>query len=269
MSTVKTCFYRGEVMHRRLRPRHHRLKYRVFSLLVDLDALPELDRTTRFFSLNRFNLLGFHCRDHGAGDTEPKALKAHICQLAAAAGIGGEISQVLLLCYPRILGYVFNPLSVYFCYGSDDALVATLYEVGNTFAERHTYVIAADGGSRLDQRADKLFYVSPFLEVAGTYRFRVRPPDTARAGLEIAIQQSDNEGPVLYAAFKGTRRPFSDRDILGLWLRHPLMTVKVIAAIHWEALRLWAKRIPWHRHRVKGSPAWTAGQLAIGRRKAS
>lgn len=259
MMGIKSCFYLGNVMHRRLRPKHHRLQYRVFSLLLDLDEAEELNRKLRFFSLNRFNLLGFRASDHGGGQESTDDLKAHVIKVAKDAGIERPICRVELLCYPRVLGYVFNPLSVYFCYGNEGRLLATLYEVGNTFAERHTYVLGANDCSQISQRAEKVFYVSPFIAKEGAYRFRIRPPAQDEAGVEVSIQHSDKDGPILFAAFKGRRRPFTDRQVVRLWLKHPLMTMKVVAAIHWEALHLWRKRVPWHRHRVKTVPEWTTG----------
>ena len=232
--------YAGHVVHTRLRPKPHRLRYRVFSLLLDLAELPALDRSLRFFSVNRFNLLSFHERDHGPGDGVP--LLVHVDQRLAASGLDRRGGAVRLLCYPRFLGYAFNPLSVYFCDRPDGSRLAVIYEVSNTFGERVSYVLPAgetvDG--LLHQACVKELFVSPFNRVEGTYAFHVRPPADETV---IGIVYNDTAGPVLKAHFHGTREELSDRAILSLVRRYPLMTLKVIAAIHWEALRLYAKGV--------------------------
>jgi len=232
-----SALYFGTVLHQRLRPVRHELRYRVFSMLLDLDELPDLARRFRLFSHNRFNLFSFHDRDHGTRRPEPQ--RSHVEAQLARAGIALEGGSIRLLCFPRVLGYVFNPLSIYFCHHRDGSLRAVLYEVSNTFGQQHGYLIpvaSADGVVR--QSCDKLFYVSPFMEMACRYEFRLAPPDER---LAIHIRQSDREGPILHASLEGQRAPMSDRALLGAFLRYPLMTLKVIAGIHWEALRLWRK----------------------------
>ncbi|GLK69588.1 DUF1365 domain-containing protein [Hansschlegelia plantiphila] len=232
--------YKGVVRHTRLKPRRRRFAYDVFSLLIDLDALDEANRLSRLFSVGRFNLVSFFERDHGAGDGA--SLSAHARSLLARGGVDLDGGRVLLLCYPRILGYVFNPIATYWCYGADGALKALIYEVTNTFHERHAYVapvrdgeLSSDG---LRQSRDKLLYVSPFIEMDMRYAFRLRPPgETVRLG----ILESDAEGPLLSASFAGDRRDVTDAVIARLCARIPLMTLKVMAAIHWEAARLWIR----------------------------
>jgi uncharacterized protein len=234
-------------VHQRVRPKKHRLRYRVFSALLDLDELPELDRRLRLFGHNRLALYSFHDQDHGPGDGRP--LRPWVERELARAGIDLEGGAIRLLCYPRIAGYVFNPLSVYFCYDSGGRLRALLYEVNNTFGERHTYLIpveAADAQTAPDglvhQECDKAFYVSPFLAVSGRYQFRVMPPEDR---LSVGIRQSDADGSlVLYAGFDAARVPLDDRALFRSFLRYPLLTVKVIGGIHFEALRLWWKGVP-------------------------
>jgi len=247
MNTNGSALYSGSVMHQRLRPARHRLRYRVFSLLVDLDELPELARRLWLFSFNRFNLFSLHERDHGAGAA--RGLRAHVELQLRAAGLetGGAIR---LLSMPRILGHVFNPLSVYFCHRPDGRLQALLYEVNNTFGERHSYLIEVDPalreGETIVQSCAKGFYVSPFLALDMHYRFGIDAPHPERAALRIAITAADADGPVLTACFDARRRALDDKALLLAFLSHPLLTLKVVSAIHWEALRLWLKGVRLH-----------------------
>jgi DUF1365 family protein len=236
------ALYVGRVMHQRLRPARHRLGYRVFSMLVDIDALPALSQRLRLFSFDRFNLFSLHARDYGAGDG--LGLRAHVERQLLAAGLrtGGAIR---LLSMPRILGHAFNPLSVYFCDHPEGGLQAVLYEVNNTFGQRHSYLIAVDEaerhGERIAQQCAKQFHVSPFLDIDMRYAFRVELPDRLRPGLGIGITASDAEGPLLVARFDAERRPLGDAALARVFFSHPLLTLKVVGAIHWEALRLWIK----------------------------
>lgn len=240
--SIESALYVGRVMHQRLRPARHRLDYRLFSLLVDVDELGHLDRTLRLFSVNRFNLFSLHEGDYGDGC----GLRLHVERELAAAGIptGGAIR---LLSMPRILGHVFNPLSVYFCHRPDGALQAILYEVNNTFGERHGYLVEVDDaqaqGDCITQQCDKRFHVSPFLGLAMRYGFRVEPPRRERDGLAIGVSVSDAEGAVLHARLDAQRRPLGDAALLRVFVTHPMLALKVVAAIHWEALKLWTKGV--------------------------
>ncbi|MEF7615865.1 DUF1365 family protein [Aquincola sp. MAHUQ-54] len=254
-----SALYTGVVTHQRLRPMRHRLRYRVYSLLLDVDELPALSRRLRLFSLNRFNLFSLHERDHGDGSG--LGLRAYVEGRLHEAGIeaGGAIR---LLTMPRILGYAFNPLSVYFCDGPDGTLRAILYEVNNTFGQRHSYLIEVDegqrGAGRITQGCAKQFHVSPFLGLAMGYRFDIRPPKAEGEGLRIGVTAHDDEGPVLVAHYGARRRPLGDAALARVFLTHPLLTLKVIAAIHWEALRLWAKGA-----RVQPQPAAPARPVTV------
>lgn len=240
MTATSSALYAGSVIHVRLKPRRHRLRYRMFSLLIDLDEVRELDRRLRLFSLNRFNLLSFFECDHGAG--EPGPLKAYVERVLGAAGLAPDGGAVRLLAMPRLFGYTFNPLSVYFCHRRDGSLFAILYEVNNTFGQRHSYLVPVEAGASapLRQTADKRFYVSPFMDMDLTYAFRVDPP---AEGLRIAILASDGEGPILNAVHVARRRPLTDGQLARALVLYPLLTLKVVAGIHWEALRIWAKGI--------------------------
>ncbi|GAB4072599.1 DUF1365 domain-containing protein [Ancylobacter sonchi] len=240
MSDTASALYVGSVMHIRLKPRHHRLAYRLFSLLLDLDEIDALDRRLKVFSRNRFNLLSFYDRDYA--DSKGGALKAQIEHLLMSAGLEPDGGAVRLLTMPRLFGYAFNPLNIYFCYRRDGSLLAVMYEVNNTFGQRHSYLIpvGADQTTPLRQKAEKCFYVSPFMDMKLTYSFRVDPPAEA---LRVAILASDATGSVLSAVLAAKRRPISDRQLTRALIVHPLLTLKVIAGIHWEALWIWAKGI--------------------------
>lgn len=239
-----SALYAGRVMHRRLRPRRHQLRYRIFSLWLDLDELDELDRSLRLFSRNRFNLIAFHDRDHGDGSRE--SLRDQVERHVRAAGLTDAVGAIELLAMPRVLGFVFNPISLYFCRGLDGALIAILYEVSNTFGERHTYVMPVTGeASVVRQDCAKRFHVSPFLPMNLHYTFRVRAPED---DLLVAIGVHDPQGPILVAVQTGKRLALSDATLARIMLTHPLMTWKVVAGIVWEAARLWVKRVPVYRH---------------------
>jgi DUF1365 family protein len=234
------ALYLGDVMHARLKPIGHRFSYRVMSLLIDLDRLAEADQQSPLFGVNRAALYSFHEADHGARDRS--SLRAYVQRCAAERGIDLTGGRVLLLCYPRLLGYTFNPLSVYFGYRADGELALLIYEVRNTFGEIHPYILPVTSGEISDagvrQQQDKQFYVSPFIEMAMRYHFRVRPPD---ARVQLRILETDSEGPLLAATFNGSRRALSTIQLLRAFFAFPLVTLKIMAAIHWEALRLWLK----------------------------
>ncbi|WP_193369017.1 DUF1365 domain-containing protein [Pelagibius marinus] len=237
---ANSALYFGKVVHKRLRPFEHVFSYRVFSLYLDLDDLAACGRRLRCLSHNRWNLFSFHDRDHGPRDGQP--LRPWIDARLEEAGIDLAGGPVRLLCYPRLLGYVFNPLSIWFCHHADGSLRALLYEVSNTFGESHSYLLPVEaaqrGGGPVLQSAEKRFYVSPFIGMASRYDFRLTVPGDK---LAVAIRQEVPEGGQLLARQSGRRRDLSDRNLLRAFFAYPLMTVKIIAAIHWEALRLWRK----------------------------
>jgi DUF1365 family protein len=249
------AIYLGKVMHARLRPVLHRFSYRVMSLLIDLDRLDDADRQSRLFAVNRAALFSFHEADHGERNGAP--LSAHVRRLAAERGVALAGGRIFLLCYPRLLGYGFNPLSIYFCYRVSGELALLIYEVRNTFGEIHPYVLPVEDGHRrgelLRQSQTKQFYVSPFMEMETRYQFRLSLPHEQ---VKVRILQSDRAGPMLAATFSGRRQPLTSRSLLAAFLAIPLMTFKVIAAIHWEALRLWLKGVPLvPRPRPAGGPS--------------
>lgn len=243
----QSALFLGEVMHVRSRPRRHRLHYHVFSLLLDFDELNALSGASRLFGYNRRAILSFWDTDHGDGSAG--ALRDWVEAQLREAGRLEDGMSIQVLCYPRIFGYVVNPLTVYFCYAAGGALRAILYEVCNTFGERHTYVIPVEDGATgpVRQGCAKELYVSPFMPMSCFYRFHIEPPDDR---VLVRIDESDAEGLLLVASFSGRREPLSDRALLRALIRYPLMTLKVTVGIHWEALRIWWKGIPVHRHRT-------------------
>lgn len=240
--TVASALYRGEVMHHRSRPRTHRFSYRVFWLLLDLDEVEGLDRRMRLFSRNRFNLLSFHDRDHGDGSAT--ALRSQIEAGLRQAGIDIGAGAVRLLTMPRVLGYVFNPISLFYCHHADGRLAALVYEVTNTFGARHAYVVpvpqADQATGRIAHGVAKALYVSPFMGMEMAYAFRGHVPAER---LDLTITGWDAEGLLITAAMSGARRPMEDRDLLAATVALPLLTLKVVTAIHWQALRLWLKGV--------------------------
>jgi DUF1365 family protein len=223
-------------------------------MLFDLDELDRLAGSMRLFSRNRFNLFSFYDRDHGDGSN----LRAYVDGLLRAAGMTPDGGAVRLLCSPRVLGYVFNPISTYFCYRRDGTLGAILYEVNNTFGQRHSYFIpvaAGDDQGVIHQQCDKAFYVSPFMDMAMRYSFHVIPPQKK---VVLGIQAADEGGTMLTATFSGRRRELSDRALSRIFFTYPLLTLKIIGGIHWEALKLLLKGV-----RLRQRPALPAQPVSI------
>ena len=233
----RSALYVGAVMHRRLRPKVHQFRYRAFWLLIDLDELSVLTARLSLFSHNRFNLFALHEADLGDGSPTPLRVQAE--RLLADAGIDIADGAIRLLCMPRTLGYSFNPISIYYCHRPGGELAAIIYEVHNTFGERHSYVAATE--TKLDeirQNCRKAFYVSPFMDMDLAYHFRLTAPAER---VVVGINASKGGERVLHASLAGLRRELTDRALLQTFLKIPLITAKVTLAIHWEALRLWLK----------------------------
>jgi DUF1365 family protein len=262
-NTAASALYVGEVVHQRSRTFDHRLRYRVWMVLVDLDALDGLQSRLRLLGRGRFGLITLRATDHG--DRSDRPLRAQVEGHLAEAGIDIAGGPIRLLTMPRILGYGFNPISVFFCHRPDGALAALLYEVTNTFQERHSYLVAVPspsppGGGRapeavegagpalIRQTVDKQLFVSPFMDRDLTYDFTVRPPGEA---VSVVVAVRRGETPILTASFAGQRRPLTDGQLLRAFLTHPLLTWKVTWGIHWEAAKMMFKGA---RYRHRGAP---------------
>jgi len=239
----------GQVMHRRLRPAVNGFVYPVFYVQLPLRRLT--DATCAIFSIDRGNLLSFHQKDHGPRDGTP--LLAWIEALLRARGLPHD-GEIVLQAFPRVFGYVFNPVSFWFCHDGEGNLFAVLAEVNNTFGGRHHYLLHNPDGSPLREgqelRADKAFHVSPFCDVEGAYRFRFhldRPSPLVR------LAYDDGDGELLLTSISGTPRGWSVGALLGAFLRMPLLTPGVLARIHWQALRLWLKGVPFRGARPSRS----------------
>jgi uncharacterized protein len=235
--------YPARVMHRRLVAPLYRFVYRVFYVLVDIDRLDELAEGLRFFSRNRFNLLSLHDRDHGDG----RGLRAWAERILRTGGVELGGGRIRLLCMPRVLGMSFNPISLWYCEHRDGGLRAVIVEVNNTFGEKHSYLLASAGAPLAYSQPyekDKCFHVSPLFDMVGRYRFTLDEPGER---LRVLIHETRLGTPILDAALAGERRMLDDGSIVRQVLALPLQMLKVIAAIHWQALKIWLRGASFHR----------------------
>jgi len=233
-----SIIYNGKVIHRRFKPKEHYFKYNVFSLLIDIDELEIIENKIKIFSYNKFNIISFFEKDHGPRDGT--SLKEWVIKNLNDIGIDNDRIQIKLFCYPRIFGYVFNPLSVFFIYDENSRLISILYEVKNTFGEQHTYIFKTNDEKVIVNDCTKKFHVSPFIEMECHYYFRVLKPSDK---ISVIIDQIDKDGKLLYASQDGKAKELNEKNLLFSYISHPLMTFKIIAAIHYEALKLWLKGI--------------------------
>jgi uncharacterized protein len=230
---ASSCLYVGEVAHWRMRPRQHRLRYRAFWMLLDLDRLADITQRLWLFSHNGLNAFSLNDRDFGNGGTE--SLRQQADASLQAAGFK-PAARIHLLCMPRIVGYAFNPLSLYFCADGNGDVFAIIYEVHNTFGERHRYVLPWRPGKT--EETEKAFYVSPFLQTDMRYRFDASIPGDRVA---LKIEGGNADGTIIVASLEGARRELRDGPLLRLFVGIPMLSLKVIAAIHWQAARMWLK----------------------------
>ena len=242
---MNSCIYNGEVTHTRFKPVRHFLKYKTFSLLIDLDEINILDKSIGIFSHNKFNIFSFYDKDHG--DRDGGNLKDWVISNLKKFQIKENITNIKVLCYPRILGYVFNPLSIFYCY-EKDKLVAIFYEVKNTFNEQHTYIFKIKNNEEIIQKCRKKFYVSPFMDMKTFYNFKLLNPNDK---LSVFIKQTDADGTILIATQTGDKKEFSYKQLAINFLKYPLMTIKIISSIHYEALLLWKKGAIYRKREVK------------------
>ncbi|MGN6208788.1 DUF1365 domain-containing protein [Asticcacaulis sp.] len=239
LPALQAGIYTGEVIHQRFVPKAHRLTYRIFQLLIDLDQPKE----TLFFSHNRFNLFSFHDCDHGPDKAQARTapLRDRMIRLLSRHGLYTHGDRLFLMAMPRVLGFVFNPISLYFLQSADGVMKAVVYEVNNTFGDRHSYVLPVrQSGKRIHQASEKRLHVSPFMDMDMAYSFDLIVPDETFA-LKIDLKKGDQQ--VLFAGFTAIRKPLRDRTLLYLFFAMPLMTLGVVWGIHWEALLLFLKGI--------------------------
>ena len=243
---MTSSIYNGTVIHKRFKPKIHFFKYKVFSLLIDLSDLNYLNKKISFFSYNGFNLISFFDKDHG--DRDGSSLIDWVKKNLTENNINSENIKIKLLCYPRILGYVFNPLSVFYVYDKKDNLISILYEVKNTFGEQHTYIFEVKNDNILQHSCSKKFHVSPFIEMKCNYFFKILKPGEK---ISIIIDQYQSNEKLLYASQDGKRVDFTSAELIKSYLKHPLMTFKIISAIHFEAFKLWVKGIKFIKKKLK------------------
>ena len=240
---LSNCIYIGNIMHMRLRPKKHKFRYKIFSLFLDIDTLDSLNDRLKLFSLNRFGFISLYYKDHAARDNKP--LRPWVDALLKKHGLP-KVEKVFLLSFPRVLGFGFNPLSIYFCYIGGE-ISSIIYEVKNTYGDQIPYVFAAepsqDGVIRHEK--EKEMYVSPFIDMEQIYHFTIHPPDQR---LAVRIKETGSEGKVLIATQNGNFRVLNDLNLLMTLFSYPLMGIKVTLAIHWHALRLFLKGMRYYSY---------------------
>jgi hypothetical protein len=243
---MNSCFYECDVFHRRLRPKQHEFCYRVFYFYLDLGELEEAAQRLKIFSLNRANIYSLQDKDHFQYGKTVRPIADNVRQFLASSGCPlEEGGSIRMLCFPRMLGYVFNPITIYFCFRADGTPHASVVEVGNTFRELKPYIVprTGDGGGDFEVRVPKHYYVSPFSPVDLEFHFRLHLPDER---LRVFIDSHDGEGKVLVSTLTGARRDMTFGNLAWFTARFPFITLKVILLIHWHAFRLWLKRVPFH-----------------------
>ena len=242
-----SSIYNGTVIHKRFKPKVHFFKYKVFSILIDISEINLLHKNLKIFSYNRFNIISFYDADHGPRDGT--SVKEWVIKNLKDNQIDTKDIKIKLLCYPRIFGFVFNPLSVFFIYDKKSNLISILYEVKNTFDEQHTYIFKnRENENPIKHTCKKKFHVSPFIEMNCTYFFKILKPGDK---ISVIIDQYDEEGKLLYASQDGSRIELNNKNLFLSYLKHPLMTFKIIAAIHFEAFKLWIKGIKFIKKKLK------------------
>lgn len=256
--TPAASLYVGKTTHARREPRPHRFSYGLFQLLVDVDRVEEAVQGLRFLRRGRFGLFSFAERDHGARDGTD--LRPWVEARLAGAGLAATARRIRLLSFPRMLGFVFNPISIFFVEDERGRLEAVIYEVNNTFGQTHAYVAPAFGAACERHEAEKQLYVSPFYGLEGAYRFLITPPAET---FNLVISKLLGGRPDFTATLSAEQRRLTDAALLRLFFAMPLMTLGVVAAIHWQALKLWLKGV-----KLRPRPAAPRAGLSVGRASA-
>ena len=242
-----SSIYNGTVIHKRFKPKTNFFRYKVFSLLLDLSEFYLLEKKLKIFSYNKFNIISFYDLDHGPRDGT--SIRNWVIKNLKKNNIKSKDIKIKLLCYPRIFGYVFNPLSVFYIYNKNVELISILYEVKNTFGEQHTYIFKVNNNKNIIKNmCEKKFHVSPFIDMNCIYSFKILKPSDK---ISVIIDQQDSKGKLLYASQDGIRTKLNNKNLIISYLKHPLMTFKIILAIHFEAFKLWTKGIKFIKKKIK------------------
>tara|TARA_Y100001935_G_scaffold255360_1_gene267919 strand:- start:3966 stop:4727 length:762 start_codon:yes stop_codon:yes gene_type:complete len=232
--------YKCSVMHKRHFPVKYLFKYNIFSIYLDIDRLSELNKASRFFSVNKFNIFSFYSKDHlPEGEVD---LRRWANKILGESGYETKDTKIFLLCMPRFLGWGFDPLSIWYFESKDGEILAAICEVHNTFGERYCYLIKAKNGKwPIRDKHPKAFHVSPFMEIRGDYSFSLTKPEER---LKIIINVVDDGKRLLDASQLGKRYSLSSFQLIKLFFSIPFQTFKVVGAIHWHALKLWFRKVP-------------------------
>ena len=248
---MNSCLYKAKVMHHRLAPKVHRFNYEVFMFYLDLDEIDVLSKRLKFMSRNRFNLFNFRDKDHLQLPREnpdtSKNIRQHITDYLQTNGVTIGNGRIMVLTNLCTMGYQFNPVSFYFCYDEDNRPVCSIVEVCNTFSEMKPYFLGADAmkGDQFKLNTEKYFYVSPFIDMDTNFDFDLHIPGEK---LQVKIDDYDKEGKRFFiSTLSGARKPLKDSTLLLYFFSFPLITLQVIGLIHWQALKLWLKKLPFHK----------------------
>jgi len=230
-------------MHHRFSPKVHKFHYRTFMWWIDLDELHLLSRKSWLFGYNRFNLFSFYDKDHMNGELNGKTTKENIAAYLKEQGVDRKGGKIYLLTNLRTMGYLFNPVSFYYCFNPDGSPLCAIAEVGNTYYEMKPFLLSEFDGTSFNLRTKKYFYVSPFTNPDDEFNFSLALPGHQ---LNIKIDDYRDGNKFFISTLTGTKKPISTKNIIGRFIRFPFITLQVIMLIHWQALKLWIKKVPYH-----------------------